>query len=145
MKHIKTGRGVRTLAVAAGIICPLLSAADATDLLMLRRAVGVVHFCDTTEHGHAVRRPSIHYTRDTGFGWGHTPEPDEISPTWSEGDTATILCAPHGKTSFVASPRLWFYPVTGLVLGTSLLLVVRFVLYCGTRAHSGAGTPMYAG
>jgi len=144
MKHIKTGRGVRGLAVAAGVICLLLSSLAFAPLVTFKRATGVVHFYDTTERGQAVRRPSIHYTRHTGVRWGHTPQLDEISPSWAEGDTVTILYAAYGKTSLVASPRRWVYPITPLVVGALLLVFARFVFYCAPRNNSQTGVPRYA-
>jgi len=42
MKHIKTGRGVRRLAVTAGIICLMLSGVAFAPLITFKRAIGVV-------------------------------------------------------------------------------------------------------
>ncbi len=132
------------LAAIAGVVCLLLSAVAFTPLLTFKRATGVIHFYDTTERGQAVRRPSIDYTRHTGVRWGHTPEPQEISPSWSEGDSVTILYEAYGKTSLVASPRLWVYPIAALIFGALLLFVARFVFSGGPRGDAPKGIPKYA-
>src|SRR5688572_3957516 len=64
MKHVKSGRGVQVVAIAAGIICLLLSATGFEPLLTFERVTGVVHFHDSMERGEPVRRPSSDKIQD---------------------------------------------------------------------------------